>query len=344
MKAAKSPGLFGRLFGGRGMTPERQGAGSGAGGGAIDALTAALRASGAKVVIGADARFTALAEAAARAAIPFLLLHQTAEEAAGPQRSMSAPLRFIAPRLTAAAALPGSARGSFGESTSEHTQAAQGLPWVVDFSNGVDPARFGSLDRASARARLIDEFGADPEAEFVVFAGTISHDDGVDLLWEAAYDLFFRWPRMHFILIGSDGFDGAFVDQIKQTAADSDFDDRFHFVGERADLAPYLAGADLFALPTRTDAQPVALLEAMAAGLPAVTTDVGSIPAMMNEGVIAFLHPADDPQPIQEGIEKVLMVADVRARYRAGVAARAADFPIRATADQLERIIRSVSK
>jgi glycosyltransferase involved in cell wall biosynthesis len=61
------------------------------------------------------------------------------------------------------------------------------------------------------------------------------------------------------------------------------------FAGQRDDVARLLNGLDLFALSSKTEGHPIAVLEAMATGLPVLATKVGGIPDMVEDGTTGFL-------------------------------------------------------
>lgn len=87
-----------------------------------------------------------------------------------------------------------------------------------------------------------------------------------------------------------------------------------------------LASSDVFVLPSYAEGLPMALLEAMAWGLPAVCTAVGSIPRQVREGVEGLLVQPGDVAQLARAIERV--VCDDAMRARMGTAARAAVEPL----------------
>jgi glycosyltransferase involved in cell wall biosynthesis len=68
-----------------------------------------------------------------------------------------------------------------------------------------------------------------------------------------------------------------------------------HFLGQRTDVARLLNGLDLFALSSRSEGHPLSVIEAMATGLPVLSTRVGGIPEMIEDAKTGFLSPADEP-------------------------------------------------
>jgi glycosyltransferase involved in cell wall biosynthesis len=89
-------------------------------------------------------------------------------------------------------------------------------------------------------------------------------------------------------------------------------------------LVEMLGRTAVFALPSEIDKSPYSVLEAMFAGLPIVSTDVGGIPEMVVDGETGFLVPPDDDEAIADAIEKLL--ADDTLRTEMGLASRARAF------------------
>ncbi|MGI5125222.1 glycosyltransferase family 4 protein [Pseudonocardia sp. CA-107938] len=87
-----------------------------------------------------------------------------------------------------------------------------------------------------------------------------------------------------------------------------------------AEVADLLSAADVFVLPSRSEGQPMALLEAMAHGLCVVVSDVGGIPEMVDDETSGLLVPADDVEALTDALRRVL--ADPELAARLGAAAR----------------------
>jgi glycosyltransferase involved in cell wall biosynthesis len=91
-------------------------------------------------------------------------------------------------------------------------------------------------------------------------------------------------------------------------------------VGERNDVAERLAASDLFVLSSRSEGLPLSILEAMAAGLPVVATNVGGVPELVLDGETGFLVPPGNPQSLAGAMERLL--EDSALRRRLGAAGR----------------------
>jgi glycosyltransferase involved in cell wall biosynthesis len=90
-------------------------------------------------------------------------------------------------------------------------------------------------------------------------------------------------------------------------------------LGRRDDVPEILAGADIFALPTRWEGLPLSIIEAMHAGLPVVATRVGGIPELVEDGRTGFLVPRGDVAAFAEALGKLL---DPELRRKMGEAGR----------------------
>lgn len=120
------------------------------------------------------------------------------------------------------------------------------------------------------------------------------------------------------VLIG----DGPDRGRAQQTAALAGVKDRVLFVGKQESVAELLSCADLFMLPSETEAFGLVALEAMSCGVPVVATDVGGIPEVVTDGVNGRLVPVGDVRALAEaGLD---LLQDSGRWHEASTAARAA--------------------
>ncbi|HEY6836006.1 MAG TPA: glycosyltransferase family 4 protein [Gaiellaceae bacterium] len=89
---------------------------------------------------------------------------------------------------------------------------------------------------------------------------------------------------------------------------------RVELLGSRDDVPELLAAADIFVLSSRSEGFPVSILEAMAAGLPVVATDVGGISEAVVQGETGLLVPPNDPFALAEALERLIQDAPLRRR------------------------------
>jgi glycosyltransferase involved in cell wall biosynthesis len=102
--------------------------------------------------------------------------------------------------------------------------------------------------------------------------------------------------------------------------------------------AAELQGAGVFALPSYGEGLPMALLEAMAAGVPVVATSIGGIPEAVTDGVEGFLVPPGDIAGLAARLRTLLDNPDLAARMGAAARERAADFSAPAVVPRVEAI------
>lgn len=93
-----------------------------------------------------------------------------------------------------------------------------------------------------------------------------------------------------FIIVG----DGEMREPLGQYAFELGIRERVHFLGWRKDMVPVYAGLDLLALTSANEGTPVAVIEAMAAGVPVAAAAVGGVPDVVRDGLTGRLFPAGD--------------------------------------------------
>lgn len=93
-----------------------------------------------------------------------------------------------------------------------------------------------------------------------------------------------------------------------------------HVAAESAELRQLYQEADVFVLPTRADIAPFVILEAMASSLPVISTRIGGIPELMEEGVTGYLIEPNDPNGLRIAIQK--LINNPQLRLRLGEAGR----------------------
>jgi glycosyltransferase involved in cell wall biosynthesis len=125
----------------------------------------------------------------------------------------------------------------------------------------------------------------------------------------------------HLLLCG----DGPLAPKLQSLAEELGAGDRVHFHGWTDDAAEVLAQVDAVALTSRNEGTPLALIEAHAAGLPIVATDVGGVGDIVVPGETGFLVPTADPGAVAQALCRLAEDADLRVRYGAAGRARMAD-------------------
>jgi glycosyltransferase involved in cell wall biosynthesis len=126
------------------------------------------------------------------------------------------------------------------------------------------------------------------------------------------------YPKLRFLMIGrgltwDNPLLAGWIDQ-------TGFKERFVLLGESKDVPQCLAAMDVFCLHSRTEGFPNVLAEAMAMGLPCVTTDVGDAAMLLAESGVVV--PKEDSSALAKGVEQLLALTSV-ARINLGLSAKA---------------------
>lgn len=178
---------------------------------------------------------------------------------------------------------------------------------------GVEPARidvvenFASLGGVVARANA-----AAGDVVHAVSVGRLSAEKGLDVLAKALADPALR-GRMRWTAYGA----GDELESLRALAQTGAVDATF--AGFVDDVGAALADADLFVMPSLREGMPMALLEALATGLPVVASAVGSMPALVDTSAGALV-PAGDVQALRSALVDAL---DALPRWRAAARERA---------------------
>lgn len=181
--------------------------------------------------------------------------------------------------------------------------------------NGVEPAEFAPEALAPLRAPTREALGFLPEAPVLLFIGDF-YRKGLATAIAALARL--ETPGVQLLVVGRGEIEG-----FRERAAEAGVGDRVHFVGFQPDVRPYFAAADAFVFPTRYEPFGMVITEAMAAGLPVVTSRAAGAAEVITPGIDGVL--LDDPEDagaLAAAIDDLL--SDPERRRAMGEAARSA--------------------
>jgi len=156
--------------------------------------------------------------------------------------------------------------------------------------NGID-AETWAPGRGSSSLR--EELGLDQAFPVIGYVGRIMPEKDLDTWLRAAALVSQRYPAARFVLVG-EGKDGSTLDQLRRLAAELGIAGKVHFAGYRENLLPAYAAFDIFFLSSRREGLPNSILEAMAMGLPVVTTDVAGAKELVLDGQTGYVLPQGD--------------------------------------------------
>lgn len=210
---------------------------------------------------------------------------------------------------------------------------------VTVVHNGVDHEAFSPQVRAGLRAVARAELGLEPDETAVLLVGTGFEHKGLETLIRAAGVLNARKPSLllRVLVVG-----GGKTKEYRKMASDLGVDGRIVWLGRAENIAKYYAAADVFALPTRYDAFSNSTLEALAFGLPVVTTCTNGASEILTDGENALIIPPNDPEALADRLGMLLEEEGLRERL--GSAGRKAVEPYtwRRTAEQTMAVYENV--
>lgn len=185
---------------------------------------------------------------------------------------------------------------------------------VTVVGNGVDTTRFVPLDRADARAAL----GLPSDVPVLVSVGGLVERKGFHRVIELLPRLRERWPGLIYLVVGGASAEGNNRPQLEQQVAQLGLGDTVRFLGSLPPdaLKQPLSAADVFVLSTRNEGWANVFLEAMACGLPVVTTDVGGNREVVDRESLGFVVPFGDAEALETALDRALAAPWDRAAIR----------------------------
>jgi glycosyltransferase involved in cell wall biosynthesis len=168
---------------------------------------------------------------------------------------------------------------------------------IVSVPTGIDSARFAPADKAQAKLRL----GLGPEQACVGIVATLRSWKGHRYLVEAFAGLARRDARL--LMVG----DGPGRDNLREQVTRLGLGERVLMPGNQDDVTPWLQALDVFALPSyANEGVPQSLMQAMAVGVPVVSTPVGSIDELVRHEATGLMVPPQDADALRAAIERLL--------------------------------------
>jgi len=182
--------------------------------------------------------------------------------------------------------------------------------------NGIDTHAWAP---GRALGSLRDELKLDHAFPVIGYVGRIMPEKDLKTWLRAAALVSEKYPQARFVLVG-EGKDNTTFEQLKKLAAEIGIAERTYFPGYRSDLIPFYAAFDFFLLSSRREGLPNSILEAMAMGLPVVTTDVAGAKELVLDGQTGYVLPQGDAASLARAI--ITLAADGSLRQQMSQAGR----------------------
>ena len=171
---------------------------------------------------------------------------------------------------------------------------------ITTIVNGVEANPY--LNDPGVRSRKRAELGFSDSDRIVGVLAVLSTQKGITHLLTAARQLLSRHANVKFLIVGG----GPLETELRAEAATLGLGSRVCFTGWRTDSLELLSAFDIFAMPSLWEAMPIALLEAMAARLAIVATDVSDNRLVLDDGRCGLVIPPGDAGPIASALDNLL--------------------------------------
>jgi glycosyltransferase involved in cell wall biosynthesis len=180
---------------------------------------------------------------------------------------------------------------------------------ITVIPNGVKPLDTSSVSRAAVRKGL----GLNEGDIFLLSIGRLTYQKGHEFLVQAMSKVVTRFPDAKVGICG----DGPLRSKLEEQIIEAGLSRQVRLLGAWEDVAPLLASAEIFILPSRWEGLSRALMEAMAAGLPVIATQVDGIKDLITDGVNGLLVPSENAEALGDSILQLIDNTEMRKRIGA---------------------------
>lgn len=170
---------------------------------------------------------------------------------------------------------------------------------ITTICNGVDVRRYQrKVDRMAIRESL----GLEEDDQVMILVGTLKEQKGHYYLIQAAAPLIAKNNNLHILFPGDGPLRASLQQQVQQLGLEKNM----HFLGSRKDIPDLLAASDYFVLPSLWEGLAMALIEAMASGLPVLATCVSGSQHVVVSGETGLLVPPGDVDQLRQAISEMI--------------------------------------
>jgi len=194
---------------------------------------------------------------------------------------------------------------SVANSLKEHVVKLGADPDKIEVvGNAVDTGKFYPVDKQEAKKQLdISE-----TAKVIVSVGALVERKGFHRILEVMPALLKKFPDVVFLIVGGNSPEGGIQPRLEKQVETNNLQKHVRFLGAlpASELKVPLSAADVFVLATANEGWANVFLEAMACGLPVVTTDVGGNQEVVNNTDLGIIVPFGDPEALEKGLLEAL--------------------------------------
>jgi len=198
--------------------------------------------------------------------------------------------------------------------------------------NGIDLSPYQS---DTQRFEIREAQNVPPEVPVITYVGRLSYEKGLETLLHALSVLKDHFPSVFKVWIIGTGQDEY---ALRSMTNELSLQERVSFLGYHEQVSDYLLASDCFVLPSHHEAMSIAILEAMAAGLPCVVTDVGDNAQLINDGEQGFVILQNSTESLAQLLNRLLLDSDLRQRMGQSARIKAQCFSDLKMVEQIQQL------
>lgn len=184
---------------------------------------------------------------------------------------------------------------------------------ITTIHSGIDISRFSVHKN---KHYIQTELGISTDCLILGTVASLIPQKGHKYLIEAAKEVIKNRNDVIFAFVG----DGSLRAELEQMVTSNGLDNNIKFLGLRKDIPQLLSSFDVFVLPSLWEGLPVAVIEAMAAGLPVVASRVDGVPEIVVDGETGLLVPSKDPKSLSNAL--LVLLSNPDKRFETGLLGR----------------------
>lgn len=213
---------------------------------------------------------------------------------------------------------------------------------IVEIPNGIDVTRFSPAP-LEVKMAIRHRLGL-PQGRLFAYTGKLNRGKGLEFLVRVWKDWARQHPDCKLMLIGSGAMQFLSCEkELREYVGQNAMDSSVIFAGNVSNVHDYLKAADFFVFPSESEALPLALLEALATGLPTVASDIGGCRDIITDGRNGRLAPPNDEAAWVAGLQALVSQPVLAAEWgRAGRETVEKTFSITHVAEEHMRLFRTM--
>jgi len=209
---------------------------------------------------------------------------------------------------------------------------------IIKIYNGIDPNEMKFLDREEARKEFsIFNFQFSNNIKLIGTIANLYATKGLEYLAEAAHLINvsgFRF-QVSFMIVG----EGKERPKLESLIKKYNLENNFFLIGRIENAYKYLKAFDIFVLPSVKEGMPWAILEAMAAEVPIIATQVGAVPEIIQDGKEGLLVPPGNSSAIAEKIKMLIENPALREELSTSALNKLEEFSLKKMLEESEKIL-----